>query len=174
MRRQGLEMLYVGLESGDDETLARMHKGVTAAQIIKACRKAKEAGFPVSVTAILGLGGVARSMEHARATARALSAIDPDYIGMLSLMLVPGAALADSVRRGEFVIPDALDLLRELREIIAGTELTRGVFRTTHASNYLAIEGTLPEDKPAMLEVVDRFLTDGHTAALRPEVLRRL
>ena len=93
---------------------------------------------------------------------------------MLSLMLVPGAPLAESVQKGEFVIPDALGLLRELREIIAGTELTRGVFRTTHASNYLAIEGTLPEDKPTMLEAVDRFLARGDRAMLRPEGLRRL
>ena len=174
IRERGLQLLYIGLESGDDETLARTRKGVTAAQIIAACRRAKEAGFGVSVTAILGLGGAGRSLEHARATGKALSAIDPDYIGMLTLMLAPGAPLAEAVRRGEFVLPGPQESLRELREIIATTDVTHAVFRTTHASNYLAIEGTLPEDKPAMLGALDRILAWGDTAPLRPEFLRGL
>jgi radical SAM superfamily enzyme YgiQ (UPF0313 family) len=174
LRLRGLQMLYIGLESGDDETLARVHKGVTAEQQIEACRKAKQAGFTVSVTAILGLGGLERSVEHARATGQALSAMDPDYIGMLSLMLAPGAALAESVERGEFKVPGAIDTLRELREIIAETNVTRAVFRTTHASNYLPMEGILPEDKLRMLEVVDRALAMGDAAPLRPERLRGL
>ena len=174
MHQRGLQMLYVGLESGDDETLARVRKGVTAAQQIEACRRAKQAGFAVSVTAILGLGGMERSLEHARATGQALSAIDPDYIGMLSLMLATGAPLAESVERGKFKVPGAIDTLRELREIIAETNVTNAVFRTTHASNYLPMEGTLPEDKPRMLEVVDRALAMGNAAPLRPEHLRGL
>ena len=148
IREHGLEMLYLGLESGDEETLASMGKGVTVAEQIEGCRKVKEAGFKLSVMAILGLGGVERSLEHARGTGRALSAIDPDFISMLSLMLAQGAPLAESVARGEFVIPDALGILRELREIIAETNVTQAVFRTTHASNYLPLEGTLPADKP--------------------------
>ena len=174
IREHGLEMLYIGLESGDDETLARTHKGVTVGQQIEACRKAKEAGFALSVTAILGLGGMDRSMEHARATGRALSAIDPDYIGMLSLMLAPGAPLAESIQRGEFKVPGAIDTLRELREIIVETNVTDAVFRTTHASNYLPMEGTLPKDKARMLEVLDRALALGDAAPLRPEYLRGL
>jgi radical SAM superfamily enzyme YgiQ (UPF0313 family) len=172
IREHGLEMLYIGLESGDDETLAHVRKGVTVAQQIEACRKAREAGFGMSVMAILGLGGVERSLEHAQATGRALSAIDPDYASMLSLMLAPGAPLAEEVTRGEFVVPDAMDLLGELREVIAATDVTHTVFRTTHASNYLPIQGTLPEDKQAMLEVVDRVLARGDRALLRPEYLR--
>jgi radical SAM superfamily enzyme YgiQ (UPF0313 family) len=174
IRERGLELLYIGLESGDDETLARTRKGVTAAQIIAACRKAKETGFGVSVTAILGLGGRERSLEHAHATGRALSGIDPDYIGMLTLMLAPGAPLAEAVQRGEFVLPGPQESLRELREIIATTDVTSAVFRSTHASNYLAIEGTLPEDKAAMLQALDRILAWGDTAPLRPEFLRGL
>ena len=172
--QHGLEMLYLGLESGDEETLASMGKGVTVAEQIEGCRKVKEAGFKLSVMAILGLGGVERSLEHARATGRALSAIDPDFISMLSLMLAQGAPLAESVARGEFVIPDALGILRELREIIAETNVTKAVFRTTHASNYLPLEGTLPDDKPRMLEAIDRVLAMGDRAPLRPEWLRGL
>jgi len=174
IRQQGLELLYIGLESGDDETLARTNKGVTSAQIVQACRKAKEAGFGISLTAILGLGGAERWKEHARETGRVLSAIDPEYIGMLTLMTAPGAPLAEEIRRGEFVLPGPEESLRELREIIANTDVTRAVFRTTHASNYLAIEGTLPEDKEAMLAALDRILDWGDTRQLRPEFLRGL
>jgi radical SAM superfamily enzyme YgiQ (UPF0313 family) len=174
IRAHGLQMLYIGLESGDDETLARTHKGVTSAQIIEACQKAKDAGFRISLTAILGLGGAERSLEHARATGKAFTAIDPDYIGMLTLMLAPGAPLAEAIRRGEFVLPGPEESLRELREVIAATDVTRAVFRTTHASNYLAIEGVLPEDKEAMLAALDRILGGGGAAWLRPEYLRGL
>jgi radical SAM superfamily enzyme YgiQ (UPF0313 family) len=172
MRDHGLQMLYIGLESGDDETLARVCKGVTVAQQIEACRKARRAGFGISVMAILGLGGLKRSLEHARATGQALSAIDPDYIGMLSLMPAPAAPLAESIERGEFQVPGTFDTLRELREVIAETNVTHAVFRTTHASNYLPMEGTLPEEKTRMLEVVDRVLAKGDSAQLRPEYLR--
>ena len=174
MRARGLEMLYIGLESGDDEVLARTNKGVTAAQIIEACRKAKAAGFRVSLTAILGLGGADRWLEHARATGDAFTAIDPDYIGMLTLMQTPGAPLAEAVARGEFVLPGPEESLRELREIIAATDVTGAVFRTTHASNYLAIEGVLPEDKQAMLAALDHVLARGDATRLRPESLRGL
>jgi radical SAM superfamily enzyme YgiQ (UPF0313 family) len=174
IRAHGLEMLYLGLESGDEETLVRMGKGVTVAEQIEGCRRAKDAGFRLSIMAILGLGGVERSLEHSRATGRSLSAIDPDFISMLSLMVVPGAPLADLVARGEFVIPEALTVLRELREIIAETNVTKAVFRTTHASNYLPLEGTLPDDKARMLEAIDQVLAMGDEAPLRPDWLRRL
>jgi radical SAM superfamily enzyme YgiQ (UPF0313 family) len=174
IREHGLEMLYLGLESGDDQTLANTRKGVTVAQTIDACRKAKRAGFRLSVMAILGLGGAERWHEHARGTGRALSEIDPDYISLLTLMLAPGAPLAEASGRGEFVPPGPEDSLRELRDVIVATEVTNAVFRTTHASNYLAVEGKLPEDKVAMLAVLDRVLKDGGGAWLRPEVLRRL
>lgn len=174
IREHGLGLLYVGLESGDDETLVRTRKGVTSAQIIEACRKAKAAGFALSLTAILGLGGMERSLEHARATGRAFSAIDPDYIAMLSLMLVPGTPLAAQAAKGEFVVPGPPALLRELREIIAETDVTDALFRTTHASNYLALEGTLPEDKEALVAALDRILAMGEAAPLRPEWMRGL
>jgi radical SAM superfamily enzyme YgiQ (UPF0313 family) len=174
IRKRGLEMLYIGLESGDEETLERTCKGVTVAQIVEACRKARRAGFSLSVMAILGLGGADRSLEHARATGRALSAIDPDYISLLTLMLAAGAPLAEEIERGRFVLPGPEDSLRELREIVATTDVTRAVFRTTHASNYLAIDGTLPEDKAVMLEVLDRVLVGGGRAWLRSESMRRL
>jgi radical SAM superfamily enzyme YgiQ (UPF0313 family) len=170
----GLYMVYLGLESGDDVTLAAMCKGVTVEEQIEAGRKAKDAGLRLSVMAILGLGGEQRSADHARGTARALSAIDPDYISLLSLMLADGAPLVEDVRRGEFVLSGPAALLRELRQIIAETDVTDAVFRTTHASNYLPIEGRLPADKETMLQVIDRYVALGDAAPLREEWQRRL
>lgn len=174
IRERGLGLLYIGLESGDDETLSRTNKGVTSAQIIEGCRKAKVAGFRISLTAILGLGGAERSLDHARATGRAFTAIDPDYIGMLTLMMAPGAPLAEAVERGEFILPGPEASLLELREVIINTEVTRAVFRTTHASNYLAIEGVLPDDKEAMLAALDHIMGGGGARWLRPDFLRGL
>jgi len=174
IRAHGLELLYLGLESGDEQTLAEVSKGVTVGQQIEACRKAKDVGFALSVTAILGLAGVARSAEHASATGGALSAIDPEYIGILSLMLEPETHMAKRALRGDFVMPTPLGLLLELRQMIAALAVTRAVFRTNHASNYLPLRGTLPRDKEALLHVLDQILATGEAARLKPESLRAL
>jgi radical SAM superfamily enzyme YgiQ (UPF0313 family) len=174
IRAAGLELLYVGLESGDDATLADIHKGVTAAQQIEACRKATEAGFALSITAILGLAGEARSLEHARATGAVLSAIDPRYIGILSLMLEAGTALAARHETGDFVLPDALGMLRELREIVAATDVSDCLFRSNHASNYLPVGGRLPADKEALVAALDAVLARPQDVRLRPEEWRLL
>ena len=174
IRAHGLELLYVGLESGDEATLAQTGKGVTAAEQIEAFRKAKRAGFRLSVTAILGLAGVLRSFVHARGTGEALSAIDPDYIGILTLMLEPGTRLYAEARRGDFVLPGPLQLLLELREMIEATDVTHAVFRTNHASNYLSLRGTLPEDKAGLLRLLDDVLAAPDQARLKPEHLRGL
>jgi radical SAM superfamily enzyme YgiQ (UPF0313 family) len=174
IRAHGLELLYVGLESGDEATLAHTGKGVTAAEQIEAFRKAKRAGFRLSVTAILGLAGVLRSFAHARGTGEALSAIDPDYIGILTLMLEPGTQLYDEARRGDFVVPGPPQLLLELREMIDATDVTYAVFRTNHASNYLSLRGTLPEDKAGLLRLLDDVLAAPDRARLKPEHLRGL
>jgi radical SAM superfamily enzyme YgiQ (UPF0313 family) len=174
IRRHGLELLYLGLESGDDVTLEGIKKGVTVAQQIEGCRKAKAAGFAMSVTAILGIGGEDRTHEHAIGTGKALSAIDPEYIGILSLMLESGTEMTDAVRSGRFIVPKPLDLLRELREIIANIDVSHAVFRSNHASNYLPLRGTLPQDKAALLESLDRVIDMGGKARLKPEGWRAL
>ena len=118
MREHGLELLYVGLESGDDVTLALSGRGLSAAQQVRAFLKAKQAGIALSVNCILGLAGAERSAEHARSTGLALTAIDPQYIEVVSLMPEAGTRLAEAVRGGQFSMPDAGGLLRELRLII--------------------------------------------------------
>ena len=174
LRERGLTLLYLGLESGDDETLAAIHKGMTVAEQIAGCARASAAGVRLSVTAILGLAGTARSLVHAAATGEALSAIDPAYIGLLTLMLVPGTAMHHRVATGELVLPDALGMLRELREILAHIDATDALFRSNHASNYLPVGGRLPGDKAAMLAQLDRVLEAPEAARLRPETWRAL
>ncbi|MEZ7197138.1 radical SAM protein [Pseudodesulfovibrio karagichevae] len=172
LRELGLGIVYMGLESGDDAILREMGKNGDAAFIVAQGRRARAAGFKLNVTVINGLGGVERSMEHARATARALTRMDPDQVGALSLMLVPGTPLFERCERGEFEIPDARGILRELREMLAGTELTRGLFLANHASNYLPLKVRLPSGKQAALDDIDRALA-GMTP-LKAESARRL
>ena len=174
LREQGLELLYLGLESGDDQTLADIHKGMTVAEQIEGCRRASEAGIELSVTAILGLAGMARSREHGKATGEALSAIDPQYIGILTLMLTPGTEMDRKVACGELVLPDSIGMLRELREIIASLSVGDCLFRSNHASNYLPVGGRLPQDKQAMLAALDKILQAPESVQLRPESWRLL
>ncbi|OPZ79411.1 MAG: coproporphyrinogen III oxidase [Actinobacteria bacterium ADurb.Bin444] len=174
LRASGLTMVYLGLESGDEQTLAEIHKGVTVAQQIEACRKAKDAGIELSLTCILGIAGVERSLIHGRATGEALSAIDPEFIGVLSLIIQEGTPIAARIRSGELVLPDPIGMLRELREMIAATNVTHALFRSNHASNYLPIGGRLPRDKTRMLAALDEVLARPDRARLRPEGWRAL
>ncbi len=172
LRELGLGILYVGLESGDDVTLARIRKGADAAKMIEATAKARQAGIKLSLTVILGIAGRERSLLHARETGRVLSAIDPEYVGALSLILIPGTPLYDEWLRGEFVLIEPEEMLRELREMIASTHLTQGLFHANHASNYLPIKARLPRDREAVLAQIDRALAG--ELPLRPEFLRAL
>ena len=174
LRQNGLDLLYLGLESGDDQTLADIHKGMTVAEQIEGCRRASEAGIELSVTAILGLSGSARSREHGKATGEALSVIDPAYVGILTLMLTPGTAMERKVASGHVVLPDSIGMLRELRQIVANLDVTDCLFRSNHASNYLPVGGRLPQDKQAMLASLDKVLEAPESVQLRPESWRLL
>ena len=172
LRAAGLGILYLGLESGDDETLKAINKGADAARMIEMGQKAKAAGFKLSVTVILGIAGRQRSQAHAMATGRVLTAMDPDYIGALSLMLVPGTPLYDDVQAGRFELIEPDEMLRELRTMFDQTHLSRGLFHANHASNYLPVKARLPKDKTAVLALIDKALAGG--LALKPEWLRGL
>lgn len=174
LRAKGLELIYLGLESGSDEVLRRVDKGATAADMVAAVIRAKEAGIRVSVIALLGLGGVDLSDQHADATAEVVNAMDPQYLSMLTLMLVPGTPLHRQWEAGEFRLPEPEELLGELRRVLAGTSgLTRCVFRTNHASNYVPLAGTLSRDKQRLLDTLDGALDRGRRA-FRPEAWRGL
>jgi radical SAM superfamily enzyme YgiQ (UPF0313 family) len=169
-----LSIIYLGMESGNDEVLERAKKGVTSQENIDGVRKAQAAGLEVSVIAILGLGGVDLWREHAVDTGKGVSAMDPAYFSLLSLMVVPGTELHRMVTAGEFVVPQPLEMLQEMRVIIEHIEgVSRCVFRTNHASNYLPLAGTLPEDKDRLLTTIDRAVAEGDSV-LRPEFLRAL
>ena len=168
----GLGIAYMGLESGDDETLAAVRKGADSQRMIDMGRKARAAGLKLSLTVLLGLAGVERSAVHAEATGRVLTAIDPEFVGALSLMLIPGTPLHDDYRAGRFRLPDPMGMLAELRTMIAHTDLTGGLFHANHASNYLPIRAKLPEDKARTLALIDAALAG--RVALKPEFLRAL
>jgi radical SAM superfamily enzyme YgiQ (UPF0313 family) len=174
MREHGLELLYVGLESGDDVTLALSGRGLSAAQQVRAFLKVKQAGIALAASAILGLGGAERSAQHARSTGLALTAVDPQYIDVISLMPEPGTRLAEAVRGGQFTIPNAGALLQELRVMVSETHVTQAVFRTNHALDYLDVSGVLPDDKAKILSAIDAVLARGEQPALQPEDLRGL
>lgn len=172
LRRLGLGIAYIGLESGDDQTLAAINKGATAADMIAMAGKARAAGIKLSVTVLLGIAGAEHSLIHAEATGRVLSAIDPEYVGALSLMIEPETRLHADVQAGRFVVPGPLAILRELRAMIAATHLKNGLFHANHASNYLPVRAKLPDDKEATLALIDRALAGN--LSLRPEFLRAL
>ncbi len=168
----GLGILYLGVESGDPDTLKAICKGTGAQNLIDMGRKVKQAGMKLSVTVLLGIAGRQRSLEHARATGALLSRMDPDYIGALTVMLIPGTPLYADFKRGAFELPTETELLLELREMIAHTDLTRGLFFSNHASNYLPVRARLPRGKQDALDLIDRALKG--EVGLKPEWMRAL
>jgi radical SAM superfamily enzyme YgiQ (UPF0313 family) len=166
-----LDVLYLGLESGSDTVLRENHKGATAAEMVAAIQKARECGIKTSVIYLLGLGGRARSQEHALASAAAVSAMNPTYLSALTVTVVPGTPLADRLRAGTFELPEPVEFLQELRLFLQSLDVKATVFRSNHASNYLALAGRLPRDKARLIAEVDDALACGH---LRPEHLRGL
>jgi radical SAM superfamily enzyme YgiQ (UPF0313 family) len=159
LRALGLKLLYIGPESGDDVTLKRIAKGATAADHVEAAAKARAAGLKQSVIFLLGAGGAERSVEHATASARLATAMDPDYLSALTLMLVPGTPISRLAERGDFKLPGVDALLRELRILVAEARPSDAVFRSNHASNYLPIGGRLPRDRDAILQQIDVTLS---------------
>jgi radical SAM superfamily enzyme YgiQ (UPF0313 family) len=172
LKELGLGIVYMGLESGDDATLEAINKGASAEHMIAMGRKAKAAGMKLSVTVLLGIAGCDRSQQHARATGRVLTAMDPDYIGALSLILVPGTPMYQADQDGRFALPGPMEMLRELQIIFRETHLSRGLFHANHASNYLPIRARLPKDRAAVLAMIEQAL-EGRIS-LKPEWMRGL
>ncbi|UZP68871.1 radical SAM protein [Desulfovibrio mangrovi] len=172
LRSLGLSFVYMGVESGDDDVLRRVNKRVSSAQLIEQAARVTAAGMKLNVTVIVGLGGVEGSMRHARETGRVLSAMSPDFIGVLSLMLLPDTPLHGEYKRGEFSMPDACGLLRELRELLACTDIRSGIFLTNHASNHLPMRVRLPKDKDVALEKLDAAI--GGYVPIKSEWMRAL
>jgi radical SAM superfamily enzyme YgiQ (UPF0313 family) len=172
LREHNLGILYYGVETGDDEIREAIHKGSTARTCIEMGRRVKEAGIQLSVTVLLGVAGRRNSLRHARATGELLSAMDPDFVGALTVMLIPGTPLYRDQVNGAFALPDEPGMLEELREMIAHTDLTRGYFFSNHASNYLPVKAKLPSGKRKALDLIDAALRG--EVGLKPEWMRAL
>ncbi|MBQ9991158.1 MAG: B12-binding domain-containing radical SAM protein [Lachnospiraceae bacterium] len=154
IREAGLELLYIGAESGDNEVLRRMAKGVTAEEIGEAGEKAKSCGFRTSVTLISGLGSRERMREHALESARLISRMKPDYLGFLTLMLEEPAPICRLVERGDFLLLSPQEVMEEMALFLSHVDSEGTVFRANHASNYVNLRGTLNKDRDQLLDQI--------------------
>ncbi|OPY73066.1 MAG: Oxygen-independent coproporphyrinogen-III oxidase 1 [Syntrophorhabdus sp. PtaU1.Bin050] len=170
----GVGIIYLGVESGDQVVLDMVNKGTKLDDTAEAAKRVKDAGIILSVTVLLGLGGVERSAVHAEETGKFLSRIDPDYAGALSVILVPGTPLAEAVKKGTFQVPTPYQLLEELAVMIRNTNVTHTFFASNHASNYLPVKAWLPEEKEKTLKAIQYVLDRKDPALLRPEYMRAL
>jgi radical SAM superfamily enzyme YgiQ (UPF0313 family) len=175
-KERKLDILYLGIETGNDELLKKIKKGATGKQIIEVCKKAIDAGLRMSTFIILGLGGVEGSYAHAKDSARVVNGINPQFLATLTLMLGQYEKVYEEKIMGNgFKLIDMQQSLQELRWFVEDLEVTDCKFGTEHASNYLPISRTtLPEDKEEILRLIDKALKDTSSGLLRPEWSRGL
>ncbi len=174
LKKLKLGIIYLGIESGSAAVLKDINKGVTPQQIVEGASGAKEAGVPLSITVINGLAGAEGSEEHAKETAILLNKIDPEYLGLLSLMTVPGTTTHRRFKEGLLTPLNPWELLKEIRMMVEGLSLTSCVFRANHASNYLPIKAVLSQDKDRLLAELDQVITKKAPGSLKSEYLRGL
>ena len=174
LRDMGLGIIYFGVESGNDEVLLNIRKGADRAKLAEAGKRVKESGISQSVTVLLGIAGVEKSMEHARDTASLLTEIDPEYVGALTVMVVRGTPLWESYAEGSFHLPDKFGLIAELGAMIEHSDFSNCFFTSNHASNYLPVRAHLPGDKKQILGIINKIIQSGDPGVLKPEFLRAL
>lgn len=152
LKAAGLKIIYLGLESGDDEVLSLLNKGVTAAEMTEAGQKVVQSGIKLSLMVILGAGGLSLTQQHALNTAKVVSAIEPTMLSALTLMLHEGTPLRALAEQGQFIPLNASQFMTELSSFLAHIEVTRPcIFRSNHISNLLPLAGNLPHDKEKLL-----------------------
>ena len=174
LREAGLEILYHGMESGDDDVLEFIDKGGTVAEVEDMADKLRAAGMTHSVIILLGVGGEKLSRQHASNTAKVLTRIDPPFVGALTTTVIPGTPLHRMQEAGEFTLPGKFQLLEELRTVVAESQFTKCRFSSNHASNYLPIRSVLPRDQKQIVSIIDEVLARGDEKDLKPEYLRGL
>ncbi|MBT0665889.1 radical SAM protein [Geobacter pelophilus] len=150
LRAKKLRILYFGLESGDDETLATVRKGFTADGMAEQAIKAREAGMKLSVTAILGLAGRERSLEHARHTAEWVNRVNPEYFSLLTLFHRHNQEFVRSL-----VQCTRRELMLEARELLSFLNPSRTILRSNHVSNFLNLAGSYPKDRERLIAELD-------------------
>lgn len=156
IKDNGISLLYIGAESGSDEVLKNINKGVTSKELGDLILKAKKVGFKTSVTFIVGILGEKDFREHAVATGNFISRCEPDYVGILSLMLEENTTIYQEWLKGNFKEADGIDILKEIKLIIENINVTSNIiFRSNHASNYINLKGNLPEDKKRLIQEID-------------------
>lgn len=158
LKANGLDMVYMGLESGNAKVLEFMEKGATPQEMIQSAVKIKQAGIRLSVTAISGLGGTGLWREHAADTGKVLSAMKPDYVGLLTLMVEPGLPLEEKIQKGEFELMTPYDNLKETKLMLENMDCPGCIFRSNHASNYVNLKGTLNEDRDRMMAQLEEAI----------------
>lgn len=174
LTERGLKLLYVGIETGDDELLKRIYKGETFESTSKALIKARNAGIKLSVMILNGLGGRKYSEQHAKNSARVLNIIQPEYLSTLVLSYPFGIEHFKGRFDGAFEEPSKYELILEMGNFIRNLELENTIFRSDHASNYLVLKGVLSRDKEELLGRINKVLQDPAHASLRPEWMRGL
>ena len=158
-----LHTLYMGLESGDNETLRAMNKQETAENMIEAGQRAQAAGLRMSVMVLIGLAGEQGSSRHARATARVLNEMQPRLLSALRLVTTPNTPIYKS-----FKMVTEFEAVKETCELIAGLELEQTVFRADHSSNIIPLEGRFPKDKERLVTQLDALLASGRLDTKSP------
>jgi radical SAM superfamily enzyme YgiQ (UPF0313 family) len=174
LKERGLGIVYLGVETGNETLLRRIKKDAGYEEIVRAGRRIKEAGITLSVTVLLGIGGTERNLEHATDTARILSEIDPDYVGVLTVMIIPGTPLYDDHRFCRFELPGQFELLQELAIMISCSSFSNCFFTANHASNYLPIRARMPQDKDKVVSMIEEVIRKGDPTLLKPEYMRGL
>ena len=162
LRDKGLEMVYLGAESGDDEVLRRIKKGATADEIITAIRRLEEAEIKVSVTFISGLGGIDLSEQHAAGIAKVITEARPSFAALLTLLLEPGAPMLEDLRAGRFALMTPEQIAEETLLLLdLARPETDCTFRSNHASNYVPLKGTLPQDNDRLIAMLKSAIENG-------------
>lgn len=167
-----LKLIYIGLESGNQQILDACRKPSSVDEMVAAVKRAAEARIKSSIIVLLGLGGKRHSREHVRDTIKALNRMQPRYLSFLSLMFIPGTDLYEELKKGTFEELNAYELLKETRDIIEGLKLEKTVFRCNHASNYLSLEGRFPQDKEKLVNILTAAISG--KLRLKPEFFRGL
>ena len=173
LNKAGLEMVYIGAESGSDKVLKDIVKGASREEIISSVRKLEESGIKASVTFISGIAGKDGWKDHAIESGTMISEMEPSYVGLLTLMLEPGTPLMNDVRAGSFQLLSPEEVVAETLIMLENINVTKKcVFRSNHASNYVSLRGDLPRDKEKMLAQLKKTMAD--TGLLKDERFRML
>ena len=158
LKKLGLGIIYLGVESGSDIILEKINKGVTSREMVLAGKKIMNTGIKLSITLISGIGGKEYSSEHAFESARIINEINPDYIGLLTLIINDNTPLYDDVQSGEFELLSPQEILLETRAMVENIEIEDCIFRSNHASNYISLRGTLSRDRYEIIDQINEGL----------------